>query len=391
MAALGTQNPALAYQATDPTAANYVAPTSSFGTVPGTAPVPGSSYSTPANPSAFSSFTTGANQFLTSPVGQVATFGGVGAIGALEAHQANQEASKLAGSISTLGQPYSQAGAAQLGQLTGGPQAPGPMGTQTALATTAANELGQVAVQYGTGNLTPAQNTQVQSFVSQQRAQVDSTLGASGNIDSSARAAAYQQIDNNAAMLAQQLEQGNINMAQGALQAMQSSYSNLLTQALNSSAFGLGAQSQAVSLLMQSNTQVAGQLQQLFSALAQGLGTAWGGGKGTGGTAGTGGNAVQNILKGLGGGGGNVTVGNNPQQWTANDPNNPSTTFPAAGSLPTPLVTGLQTASGAPGGMSLSDYGSNLAAQNFGLDTTTGTVDVGIPSDTGAVSFGTGD
>jgi hypothetical protein len=345
------------------------------------------------DPSTFSSFTSGANQFLGTPTGQLATYAGVGALGMYEANQANQEAAKLAGSLGTIGTPYTAAGSAQLGQLRGGPSMGGPMGTQTALSTQAATELGNVAVQYGTGNLTPAQNTQVQAYVRQQRAQVDSQLAGSGNLNSSARDAAYQQIDNNAAMLTQQLVQGNVQMAQGALQSVQQTFNSLLNQALASSGFGLQAQSEAVALQIQSNTQVSGQLQQLFSALATGLGTAWGGGKGgTAGAGGTGGNAVQNILSKLGGGGGNVTVGNYPQTWSANDPNNPSSqnpntllgqNYPAA-PLGQPPLTASQLTDPTAGG----SYWSNMQTPNFNITGgDTGTVSVGQPTDTGAVSF----
>jgi hypothetical protein len=277
-----------------------------------------------ANPSAWSSFYQGANQFLKSPLGQMTTIGGGGL---LYANRANAEAAKLAGSISTLGQPYSQAGAQQLGQIT--PQ----LATGTAESSAAANELGQVAMQYGTGQLTPAQQTQVQAYIQQQSAQVDSALAGSGNLNSSARGAAQQQIQNNAAMLTQQLIQGNISMAQGALQSVQSTYSSMLNQALAQSQFGLGAQQAAVALQIQSNTQVSGQLQQLFSALAQGMSGSQGKtGTGQTGQGQGGGNAVQQLLAKLGikgSGGGNVNQPTNPNaQWTANDPNNPSSQNP---------------------------------------------------------------
>ena len=287
----------------------------------------------PTNPSALSNFSTSANQFLQTPLGQTATFAVPGAIGMYQAGQAQQRTNQLAGQISALGQPYSQAGAQQLGQLYGGPQAPGPAGVLTAESTGAAQELGQVAQQYGTGNLTPAQNTQVQSYVSQQRAMVDQQLGASGNLNSSARAAAYQQVANNAAMLTQQLIQGNIQMAQGALDSVQKTFSSILNQALGSSEFGLSATSEAVQLQVQSDLQIQQSMNQLMGALAQGLGTAWGGGKGTQGTQG--GSAAQQLVNKLRGGGGNVNqpgqpFGTNPPEWSPTDPNNPSAGNPYA-------------------------------------------------------------
>jgi len=245
-----------------------------------------------------SNLSSGVSNFLNSPAGNVAEFGTLAGLGEVQASQQKTENQQEAGSISTLGQPYSAAGAAELGQLQGGPQVSGPLGSSIKQQTDTAAELGDVAKQYGTGNLTSAQQQQVSDYVKQQRAMVDSQLAASGNTDGSARDAAYQQIDDNAAQLSQSLTQGNLQISQQALTTVQQTYNGLLNQALTQSEFGLGAQEQAVQILIQGDTQLSQSLNQLFAGIAQGFGTAMGGGKsqapatGTSGTIGQIGRAV---------------------------------------------------------------------------------------------------
>lgn len=226
-----------------------------------------------------SAFGSDLSSFLTSPTGEFAEFGTLAGLGISQANSQAQTNTTLANSLGTLGTPYSAAGAAELGQLEGGPQVGGPLGASITQQTTAAANLGQVAEQNSTGQLTAAQQTQVQTYISQQQAMVDSQLAASGNPDSSARDAAYQQIQNNAATLTQQLIQGNTTMATQALSAVQSTYSNLLNQSLSDASFGFGAQEAAVQTQIASNTQLSQSLNQLFAALAQGFGTALGGNK----------------------------------------------------------------------------------------------------------------
>jgi len=148
---------------------------------------------------------------------------------------------------------------------------------------------------------------QVQQQVAQQTAQLKSQLASSGNTDSSALDAGLQQIQNNAATLTQQLQQGNVSTATAALSSVQSTYTNLLNQALSDQSFGFGAQSADVQLQVQSNTQLSASLNQLFGALAQGFGTALGGNKSStsttsqpGGTTGTSGGGVASSPSGGG-------------------------------------------------------------------------------------------
>lgn len=192
----------------------------------------------------------------------------------------------LAATLSTPGQPFTAAGQAELGQIQGGPAVGGPLGASITQQTTAATELGNVATADSTGNLTPAQSSQVQDFIKQQRAMVDTQLAASGTSDSSARQAAYQQIDDNAAQLTQSLTQQNVATGTAALNAVQQTYSSLLTQALNSSEFGFSTQLAAVQTQIQADTALAASLNQLFAGIAQGYGNAVGSGAKAGAAAG---------------------------------------------------------------------------------------------------------
>lgn len=258
--------------------------------------------------------------FMTSPTGQLVTAAGVGGLGTYQASQAKSDASKLAGQITSISTPYAQAGAGMQTQLAGGKPMAGPLGTEISGTTAAATELTGVAQQYGTGALTPAQQTQVNSYRSSQRGMVDSQLAAAGNIDSSARAAAYANIDNNAAQLTQQLIQGNVSMAQGALSSVTNTYNQLLQQALASGSLGLQGATNAVQLQIQQDTQIAGILAQLYGNLAKGLtaGSGGGGGGGGGGGASGGPSAIsQLIAKITGGGGGGVANPGQPQAQTA--------------------------------------------------------------------------
>jgi uncharacterized protein YcfJ len=266
-----------------------------------------SSSSSSASSSGDSSFLSSLGSFLSSPAGNLAEFGTLAGLGESQAASQKSENQQLAGSIATLGQPYSQQGAAELSQLNGGPQMGGPMGQGVADQTAAATNLGQVAKQYSTGQLTPAQQQQQQDYIKQQRAMVDSQLAASGNTDGSARDAAYQQIDNNAANMTQSLTAGNLNISEQALTTVQQTYNGLLNQALTSSEFGLGAQTTAVTTLIQGDTQLSQSLNSLFSGLAQGFGTAIGGGAagkqaGTGNAAGVAGQGLAGVASSVAGG-----------------------------------------------------------------------------------------
>lgn len=207
-------------------------------------------------------------------LGGLATAG----VGLYQSGQATQAGKAGAGQIQGTVQPSQNISNATYGQLTGGPAVGGPMGASITGQTGAAAELTGVAQQYGTGQLTSAQQTQIQQQVAAQKAQVDQQLAASGNMNSSARNAAHQQIDNNAAILSQQLINQNIQMAEGAQTSVTSTYNSLLNNALNQAKLGLAGTGAAVSLQLQNDQQVQQALQTILSGITTGLTSASGGG-----------------------------------------------------------------------------------------------------------------
>jgi hypothetical protein len=273
----------------DPVSGVSNAPTNVQLTDPSTAAAPPAAASSSSLGSDISSIGSDISSFLTSPTGELAEFGTIAGLGISQANAQKTTNDQLSASLGTIGQPYTAAGAAELTQLQGGAQVSGPLGASIAQQTSAAANLGQVANEYSTGQLTPAQQQQVSDYVSQQRAMVDTQLASSGNADSSAKDAAYQQIDNNAATLGQSLIGSNTTMATQALTAVQSTYSTLLNQSLSDASFGFGTQEAAVQTQISSDTQLAASLNSLFAGLAQGFGTALGGSKtaSTGTAAGT--------------------------------------------------------------------------------------------------------
>jgi hypothetical protein len=267
-------------------------------------PTPGSGYSPAAlaapaagdttgttDPSFLSSLGGDITGFLNSPLGNLTEFGTLAAAGLSQASSQKSENQALAGNISDLGKPFSAAGAAELGQLTGGPSVGGPLGASIDQQTGAAANLGKIAQDYSTGQLTPAQQQQVSDYVAQQKSTARAELAAAGITDPNSQQfqSRMQQIDNNAAELGQSLITSDTAMAEGALTAVQQTYSGLLNQALTSSEFGLGAEESAVTLQIQQDTALANSLQTLFAGIAQGFGNAMrqpsGGGGGGGGTS----------------------------------------------------------------------------------------------------------
>jgi hypothetical protein len=266
----------------------------------GAAGVPGGDPNAAAPGAGSSSFLSDVGSFLSSPAGSLTEFGALAGVGLSQANSQKGTNDQLAGGLTATGAPFTAAGQGELGQIQGGPPVGGPLGASITDQTTAAANLGKVATEYSTGQLTPAQQSQIDDFVKQQRAMVDTQLAASGNTDSSARQAAYQQIDTKAAELGQSLIQGDLQIAQQALTAVQGTYSNLLNQALSSAEFGFSTQAAGVQTQIQSDTQLAQSLNQLFAGIAQGVGSAYGGGKKPGsGAAGALGSAVGRIAKGV--------------------------------------------------------------------------------------------
>jgi hypothetical protein len=310
--------------------------TSIQGADPNASPT-GAASSTSSLGSDLSSLGGDITSFLSSPTGELAEFGTIAGLGISQANSQAATNTQLSESLGTLGTPFSGAGAAELGQITGGPSVGGPLGASITQQTGAAANLGQVAQEYSTGQLTPAQQQQVSDYTAQQTAQLKTQLASSGNTDSSALDAGMQQINNNAAQLTQSLVSGNTTMATQALTAVQATYSNILNQSLSDAAFGFGAQEAAVQTQIQSNTALSASLNALFSALAQGIGTALGGNKTTtpAGAAGTSGAPSAATTRGVASsaaGGGSPMPGSAAATGTlGNSPFQPETTAEAAG------------------------------------------------------------
>lgn len=218
------------------------------------------------------------SSFFNSPIGALTEFGALAGLGLSEANSQKSTNDQLAASLGSIGQPFTQAGQGTLTQLEGGPAVGGPLGAAITGQTTAAAGLNQAANdaigRYNSGTLRPTDQQQVDNYVSQQRAMIDSQLAASGNTDSSAKDAAYQQIDNNAALLKQQLLQNDFTTGQQALTQVGTTYNNLLNQALSESQFGFSTQEAAVQTQIASDTQLAASLNSLFGSIAQGFGNA---------------------------------------------------------------------------------------------------------------------
>lgn len=194
-----------------------------------------------------------------------------------QAGQATRAGQNLTNAISGAAAPQLNLGTATVGQLQGKGTVGGPMGAYISGATGAANELAQTAGQYATGNLTPAQQQQVQSFSAGQKAQVAGGLSRTGNLDSSTRAALNQEVDNNAAMLTQSLVNQNLQMAGSALQAATGTYNSILQTSLSQSTLGSQATAIAVAEQLKNDQQVSQIIQQILAGISMQATTAAGG------------------------------------------------------------------------------------------------------------------
>lgn len=215
--------------------------------------------------------------YLSGNGANIAEFGALAGLGLEQANSQKNTNDQLAGSLSSLGTPFNTSAQTMLTGTNAG------LGGSIGQQTSAAASLGDIANTninaYKTNTLLPGQQSQVDDYIKQQRAMVDSQLAASGNTDGSAKDAAYQQIDSNAALLTQQLNQNNLTAGETALSTVQSTYTNLINQTLSEANFGFGAQSTAVQTQIASDTQLSTSLNQLFAGIAQGFGAAQGGAK----------------------------------------------------------------------------------------------------------------
>ena len=234
-----------------------------------------------------------------------------GAIGMYQSGQAQKQAAQLTGQITSAAQPFSQFGSGITTQLAGGAPMAGPMGPAITAQTGAAQTLSQTAQQYASGNLTPAQQQQIQAYIQQQKSMAMSELASAGITDpnSAQMQSRMQEINNNAMMQAQQMVQGNVNISNTALTTAQSVFQNLISAAVSSGALGLQGISVAVQTQIQQNTAIKDSLNKLFGQVVNAMATAakpagGGGGAPAGGGGQTAWGAVQNIASKFGIGGG---------------------------------------------------------------------------------------
>jgi hypothetical protein len=148
---------------------------------------------------------------------------------------------------------------------------PGPYGASIAQQTGAATQLGNVAQQYASGNLTPAQQLALQQGVNAATAQKNLAFSMAGNPLSSASIAESQNIQNQAIIASQQIQQNNIALASNALQSVQSVYNNLVSQVMTSAGLGGVAANAAAQLVMKNNVDVQKQITSIWSNIAKSI------------------------------------------------------------------------------------------------------------------------
>jgi hypothetical protein len=124
----------------------------------------------------------------------------------------------------------------------------------------------------------------------------------SGDPLSSANVAAQQAIGNQAIIAAGQIQQQNIQFAQQALGAAQSTYNGLLNQSLASAELGLAGFGPAVQYQIAADQRIGQQTQQLFQGIAQGLTASNAQGPGGAGAGQQFGSTVGNLFKNILGG-----------------------------------------------------------------------------------------
>lgn len=278
---------------------------------------------------------TSAGNWLAGPTGQNVQASIPTLATLFQAGRATTQGNALTNAISAQGRPAGNLGAGTINQLMGGPSVGGPMGANIAGVTGVAGTLTSTAGQYATGQLTPAQQQQVEQYRNAAKSQVASQFSA-GNLDSSARMTSNTAIDNNAAMLAQSLVAGNMQISEGALAAVNSTFQSLVNNALNASGLGVLATSDAVRQQLANNQQVQSLLQQIFGGITKQQTTAQGGpvAQQGGQQPGTPGTLTQLLQKWLPGGGGTTPASSNPS-----DPTQVASNYMATSGLTAPGIT----------------------------------------------------
>lgn len=255
----------------------------------------GTSGSSDSGSSLLSDIGGGISSFLNSPLGNLAEFGTLAGLGLSQASSAQSQAASAAGQLTSAGAPFSAAGTGMLGQFTGSNPASVQQQTQ------AAGTLGDIAntafTNYQSGKLSPADQASLDAMVTAQKQQVAQQLANSGGTDQSALDSADQQIDSNAMIQKQTLLNNQFQTGQQALTTVQNTYTNLLSNALASSQFGLSALGEGLNLQITQDAQITQSLNALFGQIARGFGTAMapsGSGGGSGGSSGGAGSTLAN-------------------------------------------------------------------------------------------------
>ena len=312
--------------------------------------------------------------FMQSPWGQLTSAAVPAITGLVGANQARALGNQVAGTIPAAVAPATSLGAGISNQLQTGQQMGGPIGASIAQQTGAAQQLGNVAQQYASGNLTQAQLLQLQQATAGAGARANLAFAQSGNPMSSAAIAEQQNIQNQGLIAEQQMQQNNITLATQALTSVQNTYGQLTNQVMNAAGLGGNAANAAAHLVMQNNQQIQTQIQNLWQQITKGmLGAAGGqqsGQTGQTGTASSGtdwGTIVKNILSGN-------------QQGAVNPSSTPGTTTAQTPSTGVPSVPQLSSMPqfnfdlGSPnyGSSSSTDSGTPQLASNDGADTSLG-------------------
>jgi hypothetical protein len=214
---------------------------------------------------------TAGQSFMMSPWGQFAQTAIPGMIGLYGARQQQNLGNQIAGTIPAAVQPATTLGRGISTQLQGGGQMPGPYGASIAQQTGAAAQLGNVAQQYASGNLTPAQQLALQQGVNAATAQKNLAFSMSGNPLSSASIMEGQNINNQAIIASQQIQQNNIALASNALQSVQGVYNNLVSQVITSAGLGGVAANAAAQLIMKNNVDVQKQITSIWANIAKSI------------------------------------------------------------------------------------------------------------------------
>lgn len=244
-------------------------------------------------------------------LGNLAEFGALAGLGLSQANAAEANTKNLAGQLTSIGQPFNTAGQGILSEIQTGKVDPNsPLSSSIGQQLQSADTLSQIGNEalsnYKSGTLSAGDQARLDATAIAQKQAIAQQLGSQGISDSSVLDSQYQAVDTQTEINRQTLLDAQYQVGTQALQQVQQTYSNLVNQSLALSGFGAGLQSQAVQLQIQSDTQITGELTQLFGAIATGYGNSiksTGTGSTTGGTstAGTIGSLVNQVGKALSG------------------------------------------------------------------------------------------